>query len=1260
MIDALQGLAVHDHLCLIYETQAEQFAAIAPFVRLGLERGERCIYIADDNTTQTVLEALQGGGIDADEALRSGRLIIAGKRDAYLKQGYFDPDWMIGFLAESTRAAKAAGFSALRVTGEMTWQLGGDPSTGSGQVPGVERLIEYEAKLNRFFPEHDALAICQYNCARFSPEIILDVIRTHPLVISGGMVCRNFYYVPPDEFLKPNQPSLEAERLLGNIREREQTETALRESEERFRTMFEQSLAGIEIYDENGKLIDVNPACLEIFGVESVNAVRGFDLFADPNLPPEARSRLERGEPVRYERAFDFEVVRQRALYPTSRSGQCFLNCLITPLRASDHSITGYLVHVDDITERKRMEESLRRSEAELKEAQRVGRLGSWDWDATTDIISWSEEYYRIYGFDPTLRPPRYEEHLKAYTPESAARLDAAVKHSMQTGEGYQLDLEQACADGTRRWITARGEVKRDASGRIAGLRGTAQDITERKQAEEALHQSERNLAEAQRMAHIGSHVYDVRADRLYWSEEVLRIFGISPQDFGGVVADFLDRIHPDDRQRVEQTIEQAIATTGRGEFDHRIIRPDGSERIVHEQFEAIYEQGERVRHIGTIQDITERKRAEDELRFRNLLLSTQQEASIDGILVVDDNGKIVSFNRRFVEMWNIPPEVIESKSDQRALQSVLDMLVEPEQFIQKVGYLYERRHETSRDEIALRDERIFDRYSAPMLGPDRRYYGRVWYFRDITERKERERELQAVAVVSAALRTAPTLAEMLPVILDQALHLLRAEGAALAMRDLSSGEMVIELGRGDLTAATGLRVPPGEGISGLVIATGQPYVNQDIRSDARSYRTDLHGESRAIACVPLVVQDNVIGALWVGRQSAINPAEIRLLTAVADMAANAIHRATLHEQMERQVRRLVALHTIDSAISASLDLRLTLNVLLDNVVAQLGVDAADVLLFKPDSHMLEHAAARGFRGRAIERTRLRLGEGHAGLAALERRVTTAVDLTANATPYARASLLAEEGFASQHVAPLVVKGQIKGVLEIFHRARFDPGAEWLDFFETLAIQTAIAIDNAALFDGLQRSNIELALAYDATIEGWSHALDLRDKETEGHTRRVTELSLQLARALGVTDAERVHFRRGALLHDIGKMGVPDSILHKPGPLTEDERVIMRQHPQHAHDMLSPINYLRSALDIPYCHHEKWDGSGYPRGLKGEQIPLAARLFAVVDVWDALRSDRPYRAAWPEDKVIEYIQAASGSHFDPKVVEAFLNMRTGE
>ncbi len=375
-----------------------------------------------------------------------------------------------------------------------------------------------------------------------------------------------------------------------------------------------------------------------------------------------------------------------------------------------------------------------------------------------------------------------------------------------------------------------------------------------------------------------------------------------------------------------------------------------------------------------------------------------------------------------------------------------------------------------------------------------------------------------------------------------------------------------------------------------------------------------------------------------------------------AEKEKRAAELVLANEETLRSLQNIQALHKIDQAIAGSLDLNLTLNVVLEQVKAQLNIDAAAILLLNPHSQVLEFSAGLGFRSNAIERSYLRLGEGASGRAALERRTVSVTNLFENSSQFNRVSLLAEEGFSTCFATPLIAKGQVNGVLEIYHRLPFTPDKAWLKFLKILAGQAAIAVDSANLVTALIHSNAELFAAYETTIEGWSHALDLRDKETEGHTQRVTEMTIKLARAAGITEAELVHIRRGALLHDIGKMGVPDHILLKPGKLTDEEWVAMRKHAIFAFELLSPIAYLHPALNIPYCHHEKWDGSGYPRGLKGEQIPLEARLFAIVDVWDALRSDRPYREGWSKEKVAEHIKSRSGTHFDPKAVELFLNM----
>ena len=525
-------------------------------------------------------------------------------------------------------------------------------------------------------------------------------------------------------------------------------------------------------------------------------------------------------------------------------------------------------------------------------------------------------------------------------------------------------------------------------------------------------------------------------------------------------------------------------------------------------------------------------------------------------------------------------------------------------------------------------------------------------------ERRERERELEAIALVSSRLRTARTFNEMLARLLDQTITLVEAEAGSIWLYDPAQELIELKMQQGWKDEYIGSAYRLGEGIPGLVVQLRKGIVAREFRQDKH---VPLENRSRIPpgiggACIPLHTEDSIVGVMFINvtLPRELTMGELRILNALAEIGGNSIHRMHLHEQTVKQLERLAALRSIDRAISSVFDLQVTLTLVINEVVKQLQVDAAGVLLIQPGSSRLEFVVGQGFYTRKIEATSLRIGQGNAGRAVLERRIVQVPDLAAPNADFSRAQLLADEGFVSYYAVPLLTKGEVKGVLEIFQRSRLNPDREWVDFLETLGGQTAIAIENSMLFEDLQRSNFELAMAYDATIEGWSRALDLRDRETEGHTQRVTDMTLKLARKMGLSEERLILIKRGALLHDIGKMGVPDFILHKPEELTKEEQDIMRQHPQLAYDMLEPIAYLRDALNIPYCHHEKWDGTGYPRRLAGTQIPLEARLFTVVDVWDAITTDRPYRKGWPRKKALKYIREQSGKYFDPKLAEMFL------
>jgi HD-GYP domain-containing protein (c-di-GMP phosphodiesterase class II)/putative methionine-R-sulfoxide reductase with GAF domain len=528
-------------------------------------------------------------------------------------------------------------------------------------------------------------------------------------------------------------------------------------------------------------------------------------------------------------------------------------------------------------------------------------------------------------------------------------------------------------------------------------------------------------------------------------------------------------------------------------------------------------------------------------------------------------------------------------------------------------------------------------------------------------ETQRRAEETSALLETSQAI-TLLDLGSVLQTIGERAKVLFAADGCRIFLLEPDGETLSCALALHERAEAVmRMHIKVGEGITGSVAASGEAEIVNDTLNDRRSLHVPgtPQDENECLMLVPLKAQERVIGVMSVSRlgiERPFQPAELELLRAMAAQASVAIENARLYKETQGRLQQLAALHTIDRTISTSLDLRMTLRVIAEQAAAQLKADAAAVLLLDQRALTLEYAAGYGFRQRGIEQSRVPLGTGLAGRAAIKRCTLSAPHLSHEDSSSLLEGVLVGEGFLAHHVTPLIAKGEVKGVLEVYHRAAFTPQVEWIKFFETIAIQAAIAIDNAQLFDSLQRSSLELSLAYSATIEGWAKAMEMRDKETEGHTLRVTELTLQLAQIMKVPDGDIIHIRRGALLHDIGKIGVPDSILRKPGKLSAEEWEIMRRHPQSAYEMLQPIEFLRLALDIPYCHHEKWDGSGYPRGLKGEQIPIAARIFAIADVFDALTSERPYRPAWSREKALAYIREQSGKHFDPQVVRAFLSL----
>jgi GAF domain-containing protein len=502
-----------------------------------------------------------------------------------------------------------------------------------------------------------------------------------------------------------------------------------------------------------------------------------------------------------------------------------------------------------------------------------------------------------------------------------------------------------------------------------------------------------------------------------------------------------------------------------------------------------------------------------------------------------------------------------------------------------------------------------------------------------------RERAFRA-DVASAALRE-----ESPPELLDALARALSersgAAGALVALWDEERRRISAARGTGAL-AAIGPDDPT------LVLEAAVTLSARATGEDAAALESRLLGEDRVTAC-----------PLWDGAHplglAAVAWGEGTRLPfgAGADAARQlslAVAKARLHEANRERLATLLALHETGVDLGSSRDRDVLLRSIVERAHGLVRGTMAGLYLARDDAK-LELVLASGRLARLVG-TLLSPGEGVAGTVALTREPLLLEDY--EAWP-GRSSVFPREGIGSVIGVPVLWRGEVLGSLYVIHEEPGRFGTADVETVRLFAEQAAVAIANARLIGELKGAAEELSDAYDATLEGWVRALDLRDKETEGHTQRVVERTIDVARRAGMAEEALVHVRRGALLHDIGKVGIPDRILQKPGPLTEEEWAVMRRHPTYAYEMLSGITFLRPALDIPWAHHEKWDGTGYPRGLRGEAIPLAARAFAVVDIWDALRFDRPYRKAVPETEVRAYLRSIAGTHLDPCLLDLFLS-----
>jgi len=1019
------------------------------------------------------------------------------------------------------------------------------------------------------------------------------------------------------------------------------------------------SPVGITMVDHNGQIIFSNSQARKILGEgtdqaaqisynahDSVSSIlEGNLLFVENSLLLQVMSSAQ---PV-----YD---VQHSVNLPNGK--QVLLSINAAPLFNEVGQVDGMVTTIEDVTERRQAEISFLESEERYHSLFDRMRDGVYRSTHAGKFVDVNPVMVKMFGYASKAEMLEIDIKTELYfAPEERGT------HKLDTGAG-EIDVYRLRRkDGSEIWVEDRGTYVYDEQGRITHHEGIMRDVTQRVQAEEALAASEAKLRAL--VEQVPTTVYTESAETqktLYISPQVEKLTGYTSAEWVEDHDLWKKVIHPADVDAVVEVDDRTQLTHEPFSVEYRILTRDGRTLWIHDEAVSIKNQdGTPLFWQGVMYDITERKQAGEALRESEAMLKRVQGVAHLGSWEIDLTTKTVTASDEAHRIYGIPQGSMTLAHVQSVpLTEFRPMLDEALTALIMEGKRYDVEFKLQR----ISDGEIRDIHSiAEYRASSQTIIGSV---QDITERKQAEEsihqrvmELETLNRISLILRAVSKQEEMLTIVLDEALAILNTSHGSIELYNKTTECLDQTILRGWMAQLTAPH-PISEGIAGKVFSNAETYITREFASDP---------ETRAAArsqippgwggiCLPIRTSQQTLGVMNVSVPSEreLDKDEIRLLAILSEMTGAALQRMQLHEQTVRRLEQLHALRAVDQAISSSRDMRLTLNILLTHTIAQLGVDAADVLLLHPGSNFLELAAGYGFHTLLFES--VNLSDSIAGRAILEHRPIMMVDsetVTLRENPQF-AEFWKEEGFACYWCVPLIVKGEVKGVLEVYRRMDFTPDAEWTEFLEALAGQAAIAIDSTQLFENLQRANLDLSLAYDATIEGWSQAMDLRDHETEGHTLRVTDLTLKLARAMRVSESQLTAIRRGALLHDIGKMGVPDAILLKEGNLTDEEWVLMRKHPQLAYDMLAPIAYLKDALEIPYCHHEKWDGTGYPQGLKEDRIPLVARIFAIVDVWDALTNDRTYRKKWTEQKTCQYIKEQSGKHFDPQVVNAFLKI----
>jgi diguanylate cyclase (GGDEF)-like protein/PAS domain S-box-containing protein len=1072
--------------------------------------------------------------------------------------------------------------------------------------------------------------------------------------------------------------------LKQEIAERERIAAELRTSEEQYRLLVEHSNDGIVVLVD-GHITYSNDRITAMLGYP-LDEVVGQSMLRF--VVPEDRERVMA---MHQQRLRGTHVPAHYEVGLLHRDGHA-MHVEVSAGRIVQGDQPKVLAFVRDITARKQVENVLRASEERLRQIL----------DSNPDGMLVLNEQREVLYANPRARTLLEYEYLRGQT----------FDYTLAIGESIEVDVVRQSGSVVVVEILA---IETDWAGQRAYV-VSMRDVTERNSLEEELWAARERLHHL--MTSSPAMIYSRRASEGYeitfLSENVIRVLGYNAHNFLNDPDFWTSRLHPDDAPAV-LTNRHHVFDDGASSHEYRFLMADGSYRWLHDQCKLVYDaEGYPLEIVGSWQDITERKRAEAALRHRvqelDALRATMTEMSseleLDRLLrsileravalLGASDGELSMYEEArgalFVRVsYNMPfdntgkrvewgegatghvahtgqPLIIDDYlawegrvPDYEDLGKKSVILVPLLAGLQVLGVIGvgDAKLRRSFDEedvelltlfaqqatIAIQNARLFTEVQQlattdPLTG----LYNRRHFF--VLAQREFERTLRYSHALSVVMldvdnfkRVNDTYGHAAG---DQVLrHVSDLCRSALRSVDVlgryGGEEVVMVLPETSINGAQQVAERLRRSLSHTACA-----INGLLLPITASLGVATYDSSDPIDLEALI--DRADQALYAAKQRGKN----RVVLWSAEIAWDRSQAEPPTEDLRVRSQHAEALVRVAAHLNAHMhDLDVVLKTVCEETSRTLEVPVAGIQLYDEQHDTLTIAALSGLPSSYAEQARPVPRRVYEAVAREQEQVIMFADVQA-VPDLPNADLHRSLDVRTLVSVPMRRAGELVGALNIgtFSEVR-SFSSEEIALLQGLADQAALAIANARLFS-------DLAHAYDATLEGWSRAVEIRDHETQAHTRRVADYTVRLAQWMGIDGPELMHIRRGALLHDIGKLGVPDMILHKPGPLSDDEWTLMRQHPLYAYELLEPIRFLRPALAIPHSHHEWWDGSGYPRGLQGEQIPLAARIFAVVDVWDALRSDRPYRAAWSDEQVCAYLREQAGIQFDPQVVAAFL------